>query len=43
MRIVIDTNVIASAIFFNGKPRRIVDELLTGERLTAYITSEILT
>ena len=43
MRIVIDTNVIASAIFFNGKSRRIVDELLTGEKLTAYVTSEILT
>ena len=31
MRIVIDTNVVASAIFFGGKPDRLVSLLMTGK------------
>ena len=41
MRIVIDTNVIASAIFFGGKPEQLV-ELLMQHDLDAYITQDIL-
>ncbi|MDO4962409.1 MAG: putative toxin-antitoxin system toxin component, PIN family [Eubacteriales bacterium] len=41
MRIVIDTNVIASAIFFGGAPREVVS-LLMKNSLQAYATKEIL-
>ena len=41
MRIVIDTNVIASAIFFGGKPRELL-ELLMQRRLDVYASPEII-
>ena len=28
MKIVIDTNVVASAIFFRGRPRQLLEELI---------------
>ena len=40
MRIVIDTNVVASAIFFGGKPRVLL-ELLLEQKLSAYVSREI--
>ena len=41
MRIVIDTNIIASAIFFGGRPRELL-ELLLQRELSAFITKEII-
>lgn len=41
MRIVIDTNVIASAIFFGGRPREAV-ELLLEKKIQAYANTEII-
>ena len=41
MRIVIDTNVVASAIFFGGRPRDLL-ELLLRHDVDAYISKEIL-
>lgn len=41
MRIVIDTNVIASALFFGGRPKELV-ELLVTQKLEAYASTEIL-
>ncbi len=41
MRIVIDTNVVASAVFFGGKPAELVKRLIDGE-FTAIATKEIL-
>lgn len=41
MRIVIDTNIVASAVFFGGKPRRIIEALFE-KKLDAFITPEIL-
>lgn len=41
MRIVIDTNVIASAIFFGGRPRELLERLLL-HQFDAYISEEIL-
>ncbi|MDE7139195.1 MAG: putative toxin-antitoxin system toxin component, PIN family [Treponemataceae bacterium] len=41
MRIVIDTNVIASAIFFGGKPDRLVSLLMAG-KLEAYVSDAII-
>lgn len=41
MRIVIDTNVVASAILFGGRPRELL-ELLMRRELDAYISKEIL-
>ncbi len=41
MRIVIDTNVVASAVFFGGRPRDLL-ELLMRRELDAYISKEIL-
>lgn len=40
MKIVIDTNVIASAIFFGGKPRELVQKLMLKE-FEAFATKEI--
>ena len=37
MRVVLDTNVLVSGIFFGGIPGEVVDAWLN-ERLTAYIT-----
>ena len=41
MRIVIDTNVIASAMFFGGKPRALLEMVVTKE-LEAYASEEIV-
>ena len=41
MKIVIDTNVIASALFFGGRPKELV-ELLVTQKLEAYASTEIL-
>ena len=41
MRIVIDTNVIASAMFFGGRPRRLI-ELLVDNRYDAYANKDII-
>lgn len=42
MKIVIDTNVIASAIFFGGRPRELVERLVKRE-LSAFASPEIIT
>ena len=41
MKIVIDTNVIASAVFFGGKPRQLL-ELLFQRKVDAYASPEFL-
>ena len=41
MKIVIDTGVVVSALFFGGQSRRIVEAVAQG-RLTAYATREIV-
>ena len=41
MKIVIDTNVVASAVFFGGRPRELLEKLLLGE-LTAFVSPEIV-
>ena len=41
MKIVVDTNVVASAIFFGGKPRELL-EMLVSKKLEAYASSEIV-
>ena len=41
MRIVIDTNVIASGVFFGGKPRQLL-ELLLQRKIDVYVSFEIL-
>jgi len=41
MKIVIDTNVIASGVFFGGKPRKLL-ELLFQHKIDAYVSPEIL-
>ena len=41
MRIVIDTNIIASAIFFGGRPRLLLEKLMMKE-LEAFISKDIL-
>ena len=41
MKIVIDTNVIASAMFFGGRPEKLVD-LLLGGRFDAYTNENII-
>ena len=41
MKIVIDTNVVASAVFFGGRPRELLEKLLLGE-LTAFVSPEIM-
>ena len=41
MRIVIDTNIVASAVFFGGNPRKIIEALFE-KKLDAFITPEIL-
>ena len=42
MRIVIDTNVVASAIFFGGRPRDLI-ELIVSKKLDAYASTGIIT
>ena len=41
MRVVVDTNVVISGVFFGGKPRRII-EAIADERLYAYATPAII-
>ena len=41
MKIVIDTNIVASAIFFGGRPRKLLEELLINN-LEAVASPEIL-
>ena len=41
MRVVIDTNVVASAIFFGGNPQKVIDEMMNN-RIDAYASAEIL-
>ena len=41
MRIVIDTNVVASAIFFGGRPRDLMEKLLL-QRFEAYASPDII-
>lgn len=41
MRIVIDTNVVASAIFFGGRPKNLL-ELLVSHKLEAYASMDII-
>ena len=41
MNVVIDTNVIASAMFFGGRPRELL-ELLMNHKIKAYVTQEII-
>ncbi len=42
MKIVIDTNVVASAIFFGGRPRELVERLVKRE-FSAFASPEIIT
>ena len=42
MRIVIDTNVVVSAMFFGGRPRQLL-EMLMKHQVEAYVTQEIIT
>ena len=41
MRIVIDTNVLISGVFFGGFPRKVLSSVVTGE-MTACATAEII-
>lgn len=41
MKIVIDTNVVASGVFFGGAPRLVL-ETISSEKIEAFATSEIL-
>ena len=41
MRIVIDTNVLISGVFFGGFPRKVLSSVVTGE-IAAYATAEII-
>ena len=41
MKIVVDTNVVISGIFFGGNPRKIVEEIVDGN-IDAYATTEIV-
>lgn len=42
MKIVIDTNVVISAVFFGGTPQKILEAVKSG-KILAYATPEILT
>lgn len=41
MRIVIDTNVLISGVFFGGFPRKILSSVVSG-KMTACATAEII-
>lgn len=41
MKIVVDTNVVISGVFFGGNPRRIVEAIADG-KIDAYATAEIV-
>ena len=40
MNVVVDTNVVASAIFFGGKPKEIID-LIMKDKIFAYASDAI--
>lgn len=42
MRVVLDTNVVISALVFGGKPRRVI-ELIADDRVEAVVAAEMLT
>ena len=41
MKIVVDTNVVISGVFFGGNPRQIVEAIVDGD-INAYATAEIV-
>lgn len=41
MKIVVDTNVVISGVFFGGNPRRIVEAVVNGS-INAYATAKIV-
>lgn len=41
MRIVVDTNVLISGVFFGGLPRKVLSAIVSG-KITAYATAEIV-
>ena len=41
MQVVIDTNVVASAIFFGGSPKKVIDSVMSNE-IDACASREIL-
>lgn len=41
MRIVVDTNVLISGVFFGGFPRKILSAIVS-RKITAYATTEII-
>lgn len=41
MKIVIDTNVLISGVFFGGFPRKILSAVV-GQKITACVTTEII-
>ena len=41
MNVVLDTNVVASAIFFGGKPKKVIEMLMAGQ-IEAFASKEIL-
>ena len=41
MKIVVDTNVVISGVFFGGNPRQIVEAIADG-KIDAYVTTEIV-
>ena len=42
MKVIIDTNIVASAIFFGGKPRKILKEVFADTKMKAFVTPDIL-
>jgi putative PIN family toxin of toxin-antitoxin system len=42
MKIVVDTNIVASAIFFGGKPMQILKEIFAKKKISAFVTPAIL-
>lgn len=41
MKIVVDTNVVISGVFFGGNPRQIIEAIVNGD-IKAYATTKIL-
>ena len=41
MRIVLDTNILISALFFGGKPKTILDYIVDG-KIIAFVSREII-
>ena len=42
MRVVIDTNVLISSIFFGGSPLKLIDEIENRNYITTYVSQEII-